>query len=87
MDPSRLTWLRSKVIKDGSDIIALLDPANRRAALNDKMDYGQLKALTSEFDITNLVDETIRNALQDRSVLSLYGRKVNARSILKQIAN
>jgi len=87
MGSSKLEWLRSKVTKDGSDIIALLDAANRRATLNDKMDYEQLKTLTSDSDITNLVVDTLQNVLEDKSALSLYGRKVNTRTILKQVAS
>ena len=33
LNPSRLEWLRGKAIKDGADIIALLDDQNRRALL------------------------------------------------------
>ena len=87
MNSSKLEWLRSKVPKDGSDIIALLDAANRRATLNDKMDYEQLKSLTSDSDITDLVVDTLQNVLKDKSALSLYGRKVNTRTILKQVAS
>jgi len=87
MNSSKLEWLRSKVTKDGSDIIALLDPANRRATLKDKMDYDQMKALASESNLTNLVMDTLQNVLEDKRVLSLYGRKVNQRTILKQVAS
>jgi hypothetical protein len=31
MDPSRLDWLRGKIVKDGSDIIALLDDHRERS--------------------------------------------------------
>jgi hypothetical protein len=85
MNPARLTWLRTKIIKDGSDIIALLDSANERAMLSEKMDYGQLKMLASDSNITDLVLDTLRGALQDRGVLSQYGKAVNVRRILKQI--
>jgi hypothetical protein len=87
MNSSKLEWLRSKVTKDRSDIIALLDPANRRATLKDKMDYDQMKALASESNLTNLVMDTLQNVLEDKRVLSLYGRKVNQRTILKQVAS
>jgi len=55
--------------------------------LNDKMDYEQLKSLTSDSDITDLVVDTLQNVLKDKSALSLYGRKVNTRTILKQVAS
>jgi hypothetical protein len=87
MNSSKLEWLRSKVAKDGSDIIALLDPTVRRATLKDKMNYEQMKALASESNLTNLVTETLQNVLEDERALSLYGDKVNSRAILKHVAS
>jgi hypothetical protein len=51
------------------------------------MDYDQMKALASESNLTNLVMDTLQNVLEDKRVLSLYGRKVNQRTILKQVAS
>jgi hypothetical protein len=85
MNPSRLAWLRGKFIKDGSDIIALLDTRQRRNASNDEMDYEQMKALVSVSNLTDLTKETLQEVLEDRSALSLYGRKVDSRSLLKVV--
>jgi hypothetical protein len=87
MNSSKLEWLRSKVTKDGSDIIALLDPTGRRATLQDKMNYEQMKALASESNLTNLVTDTLQNVLEDERALSLYGDQVNSRAILKHVAS
>ena len=86
MNPSKLAWLRGKVVKDGSDIIALLDPAERRATLSNEMDYEQMKSLTSVTNLTELVRGTLQEVLEDRNALSLYGRKVDSRALLKHIA-
>jgi hypothetical protein len=83
---SKLEWLRSKAIKDGSDIIALLDPAGRKAMLKGKMDYEKMRALAKHSNITDLVKTTLQDALKDRRSLSLYGRKINSGNILKQIS-
>ena len=64
MNPARLAWLRGKVAKDGSDIIALLDPKERGAILEDEMDYAQVSALASGFGIRDLV----RGALEQDSL-------------------
>ena len=64
MNPARLAWLRGKVAKDGSDIIALLDPKERGVILEDEMDYAQVSALASGFGIRDLV----RGALEQDSL-------------------
>jgi len=84
---SKLAWLKSKAIKDGSDIIALLDPASRKAALEDRMDYEQLKDLATNSNIADLVKATLQDVLKDRSSLTLYGRKINAVSVRKHISD
>ena len=86
MNPTRLAWLRSKVIKDGSDIVALLDPADRQATLKDEMDYGQMKALASVSNLTDLVMETLQEVLKDNTVMSHYGREADSKTILKHVA-
>jgi hypothetical protein len=84
---SKLAWLKSKTIKDGSDIIALLDPANRNALLRDTMDYEQLKDLATNSNIADLVKATLQDVLKDRSSLTIYGRKINMASIRKHISD
>jgi hypothetical protein len=86
MNPARLAWLRGKVAKDGSDIIALLDPKGTDALLNQAMDYAQIGALASEFDLTDLVADTLQEVLKDRGSLSLYGRSVDVKLLLRKVA-
>ncbi len=86
MNPSRLAWLRGKAAKDGSDIIALLDPRDRGALLKDAMDYAQIHALAVEFGLMDLVTDTLQEALKDRGSLTLYGRRVDTSLLLKSVA-
>lgn len=87
MNPSRLAWLRGKVAKDGSDIIALLDPRDRGALLKDVTNYAQLHALAVEFGLMNLVMDTLQEVVTDRGSLTLYGRSVDTSLLLKSVAD
>ena len=86
MNPSKLAWLRGKVAKDGSDIIALLDPRHRGALLKDVMDHAQIHALAVEFGLMDLVTDTFQEVLKDRGSLALYGRSVDTSLLLKTVA-
>ncbi|MCL4435700.1 MAG: hypothetical protein M1503_00670 [Thaumarchaeota archaeon] len=86
MNPQRLEWLKAKVVKDGSDIIALLDPEERIGSmLPEQVDYKQMKKLISKLGLTELVVETLQEVLGDREALFFYGRTVDTRSLLKQV--
>lgn len=85
MNAARLAWLRGKVAKDGSDIIALLDPKERRSIMKDAMDYAQIRALAVEFGLTDLVTDTLRDVLKDRGALTLYGRSVDTSLLLRSV--
>ena len=83
MNPSRLEWLRGKVIKDGSDIIALLeDKSGRRAFLNEAVDFAQMKKIAASHKITDLVRETLKEVLKDEGAISLYNRPVDTKTLL-----
>jgi hypothetical protein len=87
MDPSRLEWLRSKIVKDGSDIIALLDDKreSKKTILNDALDMEVLWRIASEHGIDDLARETFQEVLNDQGALGLYGRSVDTRSIWSSI--
>ena len=85
MNPSRLEWLRGKVVKDGSDIIALLDDHGRRSLLSDGLDFGQIKRISSRHKITDMVSETLREVLTDKNALSLYNRVVDTKELLNSV--
>lgn len=86
LNPARLAWLKGKAVKDGSDIIALLDPKDRGAKAKDGMDYVQLGSIALEFDISKFAMDTFKEVLNDRSALSLYGRDVDTSPLLKRVA-
>ncbi|MHB8568304.1 MAG: hypothetical protein ACYC7D_07445 [Nitrososphaerales archaeon] len=85
MNLSRLEWLRGKVVKDGSDIISLLDDKGGRAILSDEMDLGQMKRISSSHKITDMVVETLKEVLMDKNALSLYNRAVNRKTLLNSV--
>lgn len=88
MDPSRLEWLRGKIVKDGSDIIALLDDLRERGSetiLNEPLDAEHLAGIASEFQMTDLAKETLLEVLNSRPSLELYGRSIDTESIRKAI--
>lgn len=62
------------------------DPTGRRATLKNEMDYEQMKALGSDSNIADFVKETLQDVLEDRSALSLYGRKMNSTSVVKLVS-
>jgi hypothetical protein len=47
----RLEWLRGKRIKDGSDIIALLDPVPVASAVNKEFNLGILNEIVDEYEL------------------------------------
>jgi hypothetical protein len=87
MNPARLAWLRGKFAKDGSDIIALLDPKERGGLARDGMDYAQLDDLAAELGLTSLASDTLRDVLRERNSLSLYGRSVDVPSLLENVTH
>jgi len=47
----RAEWLRSKIVKDGSDLISLLDPNPDPCLVDQNINPGKLGALISEFNL------------------------------------
>lgn len=87
MNPSRFEWLRAKVVKDGSDIIALLDDETQKGIelLNDPIDFIQMKRIASAHKINDLVRETLQEVLKDKSAFSMYNRPVDKKLLLKSV--
>ncbi|MDG6998271.1 MAG: hypothetical protein JRN15_04060 [Nitrososphaerota archaeon] len=77
--------MRAKVIKDGSDIIALLDDKDGSAILRDEIDFRQMKRVSSSHRIADMVVETLKEVLMDKGALSLYNRAVDTKSLLSSI--
>jgi hypothetical protein len=88
MVPSPLDWLRGKIVKDGSGIIALLDDhreSGREIILNEPLDAGHLAEIASEFRIADLAKETLEEVVNNRQSLEHYGRSIDTESIRKAI--
>lgn len=86
MNPSRLEWLRGKLTKDGSDILALLDDKSQKGSiLNDELDFKQMKRIASRHKISSLVVETLQDVLNDRNAISLYNRPIDTKSLSRSI--
>lgn len=66
-----LSWLEGKIIKDGSDIIALIDPKPVRYRINQEIDTSILKELIEEYDLWFILD-TIENIPNMMDSLMLY---------------
>lgn len=47
----RAEWLRSKIVKDGSDLISLLDPTPDPCLVNQEINTGTLGELISEYNL------------------------------------
>ena len=45
------TWLEGKIVKDGSDLIALLDPEPQRYILEGQFDFNLLKKLVEQYHL------------------------------------
>jgi len=67
----KFTWLEGKVVKDGSDIIALLDPNPSRYMINQKIDTKILKELIEEYDLGFILD-ALENIHTVKESLALY---------------
>ena len=66
-----MTWLEGKVVKDGSDIIALIDPTPARYEIEQQIDASILKELIDEYDLRFILD-TLENLHNEKESLMLY---------------
>ena len=53
---ARREWLRAKRDKDGSDMIALLDPEPGRYSVEEAFDVGLFEEIVEEFDLYFALD-------------------------------
>lgn len=86
----KMTWLEGKIVKDGSDIIALLDPKPSRYEIEKQLDPAILKKIIDEYDLRFILD-TLENIHNEKDSLLLYPnaeeKEVNkwATDILKEL--
>lgn len=85
LSEGRLQWLQGKVVKDGSDILALLDPHAERAKLPDIMSYPKLRHLARKHGIGKVVAETVKGVIEDNQAWQSYGRRFNTSGIQRAI--
>ena len=71
MQPKRVEWLRGKVVKDKTDILALLDPEPRNPLINEGTDRGQIKTICTRLKIGFCLDTLVRVA-DDKEALGRY---------------
>jgi hypothetical protein len=67
----KLAWLRGKIIKDGSDLISLLDPDPETSIVTKELDPVILKELIKEFDL-HFCKKSIENLPDMESSCSQY---------------
>ena len=72
MDRARRAWLESKVTKDRTDIIALLDPAPRDPLVKAIIDTAQIREIASKYGIQSIVRESLQNLARDRASVRAY---------------
>lgn len=73
MQPKRVEWLRSKVVKDKTDILALLDPEPRNPLISESIDRERIKITCTKFKIGFCL-ETLEPVADDKQALSMYQR-------------
>jgi hypothetical protein len=71
LSPARREWLRAKWIKDGSDMIALLDPDPRRCNIREEFEEGLFREVVEEYGL-HFCLESVRNLPRMRESLDLY---------------
>ena len=83
MGGERLQWLRGKVVKDGSDILALLDPQTKGAQLPNAISYPKLRRLARKHGTDKVLAETMKEVIKDNQAWQSYGRRFNTSGIRK----
>lgn len=76
----KFTWLEGKVVKDGSDIIALLDPNPLRFEIEQKLEPNKIKQIIDEYDLSFILD-TLEHIHEENDSLNLYPSS-NAEQVL-----
>lgn len=71
MQARRVEWLRGKVVKDKTDILALLDPEPRNPLISEAVDREQIKTISTKFNIGFCLD-TLEQVAEDKEALNRY---------------
>ena len=81
LDERRLQWLRGKVVKDGSDMLALLDPHVKGAELSGAMSYPKLRCLARKYGVGDVLAEAVSKVIEDDQAWRSYGKRFNVSGI------
>lgn len=76
MNVERLEWMRTKLEKDGADLIALLNPKPERYMIKDDLNFGLLKQL--------LEKQNLQFALESVKRLPTLRRSINRHTSIDQ---
>jgi hypothetical protein len=73
MSVEKREWMRTKVEKDGADLIALLNPEPERYVVKEEFDFNLLKQLVEKCNLYFAL-ESVKNLLSMKNVLERHGR-------------
>ena len=71
MPSRRVEWLRGKVVKDRTDILALLDPDPRNPLIKESVDEAQIKIICTKCKIGFCL-ETLEQVADNKQALTKY---------------
>jgi len=71
MHPKRVEWLRGKVAKDRTDILALLDPEPKNPLISEGIDRERIKTICTKFKLGFCL-ETLEQLLDNKEALGKY---------------
>ena len=81
----RAAWLRSKIVKDGSDLISLLDPGEYPHIVNQSFDNSVMREITNEFDLGFIMDSV--ESLPSMGESRLQYRNIDEESVKQMVKN
>jgi len=83
MSAEKREWMRTKVEKDGADLIALLNPEPERYVIKEEFDFNLLKQLVENHNL-HFVLESVKNLPNMKNVLERH-RYIEQRTVEKWV--
>jgi len=83
MSVEKREWMRTKVEKDGADLVALLNPEPERYVVKEEFDFNLLKQLIEKHDL-HFALESVKNLPRMKNVLERHGR-IEQRTVEKWV--
>ena len=81
----RLAWLRSKIVKDGSDLISLLDPTPETSIIGQNINLEKMQDLIHEFKLKFCLDSV--SALPSMRLSCLQYRNISPSQVQMWVSN